>query len=213
MPTKWFTENTKEGRRLKIKERFRESDAVVIDVKKYTDDSDESGYSETEYTPDYERKGKKAYCNQCSFKLEKKTSRYYCKHCNIYYKLKSKNNDTNNDKKKTSLNMPQDPLNKESLVAHPPDPNESYYDKHNKNKPSGYFADFPLSSTGKLLDIVESNPKTGTTYTYHSSSGYVNDSSTGAMGIGIDRCPVKPRVIRDEKEKESTEEETREENN
>ena len=207
MPTKWYSENTKEGRRLKIKERFRKSDAVVIDVKKYTNDNDESGYSETDYSSDYLKRNNKVYCNQCSFKLEKKTSRYYCKHCNMYYKMKMKGDkDSNSNKKKTSLNMPQDPLKKEYKVAHPPDPTKSYYNKHNKNKPSGYFADFPISSTGKLLDVIESNPKTGVTYSYHSSSGYVNDSNTGAMGIGIDRSPVKPRVIGIKKEKESNEE-------
>jgi hypothetical protein len=65
-----------------------------------------------------------------------------------------------------------------------------------KNKPSGYFANLPTSPTGKRTDIIESNPKTGVTYSYHSNSSY-SSSDSSRDATGRDRCPVKPGIISD----------------
>jgi hypothetical protein len=152
MPTKWYSENTYQGRRDRAENI--NTDAVVIDTSKYQGDDDDDDNS-TEYEADYitERGRNKVYCKHCNFKLEKGVRRYYCKRCNVYFKIKSKS-DNNKKNKKTRLDVPQDPTNKEHNIAYPPDPQEEYLDSHNKNKPSGFFADI-LSPTGRWLEITE----------------------------------------------------------
>jgi hypothetical protein len=72
------------------------------------------------------------------------------------------------------------------------DPDEEFIERHNKDKPSGFFAEFPVSKTGRVTNITEANPTTGTTYTQRTRSSQSYGSSSNNVSI---RTPRQRKTI------------------